>query len=132
MVRRQALNAIADAGLAALARPQSGEPAQSNGMIYRKLGSTGERVSAIGLGGYHTSVPSEEWITAYLKNGGKLEVAQQMAAHESPRTTGLYDRRSDDVSLDEVERIYLSSGIWSTSSTAEMVEQLRLALLFQT
>jgi integrase/recombinase XerD len=44
-------------------------------------------------------------ITAYLKNGGKLETAQHMAGHESPRTTGLYDRRSDDVSLDEVERI---------------------------
>ncbi len=44
-------------------------------------------------------------ITAYLKNGGKLEIAQQMAAHESARTTGLYDSRSDDVSLDEVEKI---------------------------
>jgi site-specific recombinase XerD len=44
-------------------------------------------------------------ITAYLKNGGKLEIAQQMAAHESSRTTGLYDRRGDDISLDEVERI---------------------------
>jgi integrase len=44
-------------------------------------------------------------ITAYLRNGGRLEVAQQMAAHESARTTGLYDRRSDEVSLDEVERI---------------------------
>ena len=44
-------------------------------------------------------------ITAYLKNGGRLEIAQQMAAHESSRTTGLYDRRSDDISLDEVERI---------------------------
>jgi len=44
-------------------------------------------------------------ITAYLKNGGRLEVAQQIAAHESPRTTGLYDRRGDDVSLDEVEKI---------------------------
>jgi integrase len=43
--------------------------------------------------------------TAYLKNGGLLETAQQMAAHESLRTTGLYDRRSDDMSLDEVERI---------------------------
>ena len=31
-----------------------------NGVIYRKLGSTGERVSAIGLGGYHIGVPSEE------------------------------------------------------------------------
>lgn len=44
-------------------------------------------------------------ITAYLKNGGKLEIAQQMAAHESARTTGLYDRRNDEISLDEVERI---------------------------
>ena len=46
-------------------------------------------------------------ITAYLKNGGKLEVAQQMAAHESARTTGLYDRRGDEISLDEVERILI-------------------------
>ena len=44
-------------------------------------------------------------ITEYLRNGGKLEVAQQMANHESARTTGLYDRRNDQVSLDEVERI---------------------------
>jgi integrase len=44
-------------------------------------------------------------ITAYLKNGGKLDIAQQIAAHESSRTAGLYDRRDDDVSLDEVERI---------------------------
>ena len=44
-------------------------------------------------------------ITAYLTNGGKLEIAQQIAAHESSRTTGLYDRREDDVNLDEVERL---------------------------
>ncbi len=44
-------------------------------------------------------------ITTYLQNGGKLEVAQAMAGHESSRTTGLYDRRSDAVALDEVERI---------------------------
>ena len=42
-----------------------------------------------------------------MTNGGKLEVAQQMAAHESARTTGLYDRRGDEVSLDEVERIVI-------------------------
>lgn len=46
-------------------------------------------------------------ITEYLKNGGKLEIAQQMANHESARTTGLYDRRDDQVSLDEVERILI-------------------------
>jgi integrase/recombinase XerD len=44
-------------------------------------------------------------ITAYLKNGGRLEVAQQMAGHESARTTDLYDRRSDEVALDEVDQI---------------------------
>lgn len=44
-------------------------------------------------------------ITEYLRNGGMLEVAQQMANHESARTTGLYDRRNDQVSLDEIERI---------------------------
>jgi integrase/recombinase XerD len=44
-------------------------------------------------------------ITVYLENGGALEHAQQIAAHESSRTTKLYDRRSDEVSLDEIERI---------------------------
>ena len=46
-------------------------------------------------------------ITEYLRNGGKLEIAQQMANHESARTTGLYDRRTDLVNLDEVERIVI-------------------------
>jgi integrase len=32
-------------------------------------------------------------ITAYLANGGTLEHAQSMAAHESPRTTKLYAGR---------------------------------------
>jgi site-specific recombinase XerD len=44
-------------------------------------------------------------ITTYLENGGTLEHAQQIAAHESPRTTKLYDRTTDQVSLDEIERI---------------------------
>jgi site-specific recombinase XerD len=44
-------------------------------------------------------------ITSYLKNGGRLEVAQQMAAHESSRTTSLYDRRGDEINIEEVERI---------------------------
>ena len=43
--------------------------------------------------------------TEYLLNGGKLEVTQLMVDHESSRTTGIYDHRSDRVSLDEVERI---------------------------
>jgi site-specific recombinase XerD len=44
-------------------------------------------------------------ITAYLEAGGTLENAQAMAAHESPRTTKLYDRTGDEITLDEVERI---------------------------
>src|SRR5262249_23759216 len=44
-------------------------------------------------------------ITAYLDAGGSLENAQVMAAHESPRTTKLYDRTGDAITLDEVERI---------------------------
>jgi integrase len=46
-------------------------------------------------------------ITAYLLNGGSLEHAQQIAAHESPRTTKLYDRTRDEVSLDEIEKILI-------------------------
>jgi site-specific recombinase XerD len=46
-------------------------------------------------------------ITAYLKNGGTLEKAAAMANHASTRTTQLYDRRSDEMSLDEVERILI-------------------------
>jgi integrase/recombinase XerD len=44
-------------------------------------------------------------ITAYLEAGGTLENAQAMAAHASPRTTKLYDRTGDEITLDEVERI---------------------------
>jgi integrase/recombinase XerD len=44
-------------------------------------------------------------ITTYLQNGGTLEHAQTIANHESPRTTKLYDRTREELSLDEVERI---------------------------
>ena len=46
-------------------------------------------------------------ITEYLRNGGTIEHAQQIAAHESPRTTKLYDRTTDAISLDEIERIVI-------------------------
>jgi site-specific recombinase XerD len=46
-------------------------------------------------------------ITAYLSNGGTLENAAAIAAHESPRTTKLYDRTGDEITLDEVERIMI-------------------------
>jgi integrase len=44
-------------------------------------------------------------ITTYLENEGTLELAQEMANHASPRTTKLYDRRGDKITLDAVERI---------------------------
>ena len=43
-------------------------------------------------------------ITNYLTNEGKLEIAQRMAGHSNAKTTGLYDRRNDDISVSEVER----------------------------
>ena len=73
--------------------------------VYRMIG---RRTLAAGIGtkvGCHSFRATG--ITEYLKNGGKLEIAQQMANHESARTTGLYDRRTDQVNLDEVERIVI-------------------------
>lgn len=64
------------------------------------------RARAAGIGapiGCHTFRATG--ITAYLENGGTIENAQAIAAHESPRTTKLYDRTSDELTLDEIERI---------------------------
>ncbi len=66
------------------------------------------RARAAGIGtkiGNHTFRATG--ITAYLKNGGTLEKAAMIANHTSTRTTQLYDRRNDEVSLDEVERILI-------------------------
>lgn len=46
-------------------------------------------------------------ITVFLLNGGTLEAAQRIACHSSPRTTKLYDRSNDAVTLDEIECIRL-------------------------
>jgi hypothetical protein len=52
-------------------------------------------------------------VAAGLQSGQPLfqsvnsEHAQQMAGHESPRTTKLYDRTKDEITLSEVERIRL-------------------------
>ncbi len=68
-------------------------------MIQRRAADLGFRVKI----GCHTFRATG--ITAYLEAGGTLEKAQAMAAHESPRTTKLYDRTGDEITLDEVERI---------------------------
>ena len=44
-------------------------------------------------------------ITNYLENGGTLELAAQIAGHESTRTTQLYDRTSDELRQEEIERV---------------------------
>ena len=46
-------------------------------------------------------------ITVYLEKGGTIEHAQAIANHESPRTTKLYDRTGDQISLAEIERIVI-------------------------
>ena len=73
--------------------------------VYRMIGRRAAAASIATKIGCHSFRATG--ITEYLRNGGKLEVAQQMANHESERTTGLYDRRQDQVSLDEVERILI-------------------------
>jgi integrase len=66
------------------------------------------RALAVGI---HAPVGSHSFrttgITAYLANGGALEHVQEMGAHESPRTTKLYDRTKERLTQDEVERIRL-------------------------
>jgi integrase len=68
-------------------------------MVQRRAADLGSKVRI----GCHTFRATG--ITDYLEAGGTLENAQAMAAHESPRTTKLYDRTGDEITLDEVERI---------------------------
>lgn len=88
-----------DLGIAMSERPMS--QADAWRMIHR-------RAAAIGI---CTPIGNHSFratgITAYLSNGGALEHAQEMAAHESPRTTKLYDRTKERVTQDEVERVRL-------------------------
>jgi integrase len=100
---------IRDAGKAPLFRSASGRtgelaPKAMNRvdawrMIQRRSGGLGLRARI----GCHTFRATG--ITAYLEARGTLENAQAMAAHESPRTTKLFDRTGDEITLDEVERI---------------------------
>ena len=75
-------------------------PVRRTRHVRRRATAAGIRTAKIGC---HTLRATG--ITAYMKGGGRLEVAQQIANHESPRTTKLYDRSSDEISLDEVEKI---------------------------
>ena len=89
-------------------RGQSGyltDRPMSQADVYRMIGRRADDAGIKTKIGCHTFRATG--ITEYLRNGGKLELAQQMANHESARTTGLYDRRDDQVSLDEVERILI-------------------------
>jgi integrase len=70
-------------------------------MIHRRAAAAGIAAPI----GFHTFRATG--ITAYFANGGALEHAQEMAAHESPRTTKLYDRTKERLTQDEVERIRL-------------------------
>jgi len=44
-------------------------------------------------------------ITDYLKSNGSLSEARKMANHADSRTAQLYDRRGDEASLDEYEKV---------------------------
>ena len=68
-------------------------------LIQRRAAAAGIR-TRIGNHGFRAT-----GITAYLKNHGTLEHAQTIANQASPRTTKLYDRRGDEISVDEVEKI---------------------------
>ncbi len=73
--------------------------ANAHAMIQRRMAAAGIATKA----GNHSFRATG--ITSYLKNGGSLEKAAAMANHSSTRTTQLYDRRHEEMSLDEVEKI---------------------------
>jgi integrase/recombinase XerC len=70
---------------------------------YRMIGRRAAAAGIMTKAGNHSFRATG--ITAYLKNSGTLEKAASMANHASTRTTQLYDRRHDEINLDEVERI---------------------------
>lgn len=76
-------------------------PANAYAMVQRRAKAAGIATQI----GNHTFRATG--ITAYLKNGGTLERAAAIANHASTRTTQLYDRRTDEVDLNEIERILI-------------------------
>lgn len=77
--------------------------------MIRKRAATAGIAEEIGCHTFRATV-----ITAYLANGGALEHAQEMALHERPRTTKLYDPTKERLTQDEVERICepLCGSLW--------------------
>ena len=71
-------------------------------MMIQRRSKSGEIATKIGNHTFRAT-----GVTAYLKNGGTLENAALMANHASTRTTQLYDRRAEEVTLDEIERVVL-------------------------
>ena len=61
-------------------------------MMIQRRSKSGEIATKIGNHTFRAT-----GVTAYLKNGGTLEKAAQMANHASTRTTQLYDRRAEEV-----------------------------------
>lgn len=83
----------------------SGEPIDQSS-VYRMIGRYLARAKVKTKAGCHSWRATG--ITQYLKSpGSRLEVAQDMANHADMRTTRLYDRRTEELTLDEVERISL-------------------------
>jgi aryl-alcohol dehydrogenase-like predicted oxidoreductase len=65
LTRRNFLEATVGSAIAGSLAPHApawahGAPEEKNGVQYRTLGNTGERVSCIGLGGYHIGMQSNE------------------------------------------------------------------------
>ena len=71
-------------------------------MMIQRRSKSGEIATKIGNHAFRAT-----GVTAYLKNGGTLENGALMANHASTRTTQLYDRRAEEVTLDEVERVLI-------------------------
>ena len=74
-------------------------------MIKRRAAAAGLPASTCCHTFRATGICPGRGFTAYLSNGGTLEHAQRIAGHASPKTTKLYDRTADRISLDEIERI---------------------------
>jgi integrase len=102
--------------------PRTGLPqANAYAMIGRRAAAAGIETK---LGNHSFRATG---ITAYLKNGGTLEKAAAMANHASTRSTQLYDRRRDEFSLDEVERILMNVVSFAPNSGRTMLRNLAAA-----